>query len=362
MSAGFGDGSMADAIAVVNAGSSSLKFSLFLVRGGDLILEVRGQIEELYTASRFVAKNPSGETVATRSWGEAKLGHDGAVEHLLGFLRERLGHDRLVGIGHRVVHGGLEYADPVRVDRDVLEALKRFVPLAPLHQPHNLAAIRVAARPRAAYAKQAIRDKLIEHKEYIARHGEDLPEIRDWRWGSVDGKTAPHARPDTAATTETALTGGRRRAAGNPERSGNGRQQAGGLRRPPPGGRVEPERATYQRDGHSAPREPAGGSPAPVLAKSSFSLVSGAPCSLPSRPHPPTLRQQRRLDPRARGLIGLLSIERPVRGEGTSAMGRTKTEHRLYAALIAAWTRGFRLLATRASARHYRRHHCPGHR
>jgi acetate kinase len=138
---GFGDGSMVDAIAVVNAGSSSLKFSLYLVRGGDLILEVRGQVEELYTASRFVAKNPSGETVATWSWGEEKLGHDGAVEHLLGFLRERLGNDRLVGIGHRVVHGGLEYADPVRVDRDVLEALERFVPLAPLHQPHNLAPI-----------------------------------------------------------------------------------------------------------------------------------------------------------------------------------------------------------------------------
>jgi xylulose-5-phosphate/fructose-6-phosphate phosphoketolase len=52
---------------------------------------------------------------------------------------------------------------------------------------------------RAAYAKQAIRDKLIEHKQYIAKHGEDMPEIREWRWGSVDGKSAPRARPDTAA-------------------------------------------------------------------------------------------------------------------------------------------------------------------
>ena len=141
VSAGFGDGSMADAIAVVNAGSSSLKFSLFLVRGGDLILEVRGQIEELYTAPGSWPR-----TRRARPWrhgrgARRKLGHDGAVEHLLGFLRERLGDDRLVGIGHRVVHGGLEYADPVRVDRDVLEALKRFVPLAPLHQPHNLAPI-----------------------------------------------------------------------------------------------------------------------------------------------------------------------------------------------------------------------------
>ncbi len=133
---------MADAIVVVNAGSSSLKFSLFVVRAGDLALDARGQIEGLYTAPRFVAKDSSGQTVAERSWGEGgKLGHDGAVEHLRGFLRERLADDRLVGVGHRVVHGGLEYAEPVRVDDRVLKALERFIPLAPLHQPHNLSPI-----------------------------------------------------------------------------------------------------------------------------------------------------------------------------------------------------------------------------
>jgi acetate kinase len=133
---------MADAIIVINAGSSSLKFSLFAVRAGDLALDVRGQVEGLYTAPRFVAKDPSGRTMAARSWGEgAKLGHDGAVEHLRGFLREQLADNRLVGVGHRVVHGGLEYANPVRVDDGVLKALGRLIPLAPLHQPHNLAPI-----------------------------------------------------------------------------------------------------------------------------------------------------------------------------------------------------------------------------
>ena len=133
---------MADAIVVVNAGSSSLKFSLFVVRADDLALDVRGQIEGLNTAPKFVAKDPSGRTVAERSWGEGgKLGHDGAVEHLRAFLREQLADDRLIGVGHRVVHGGLEYAEPVRVDDRVLKALERFVPLAPLHQPHNLSPI-----------------------------------------------------------------------------------------------------------------------------------------------------------------------------------------------------------------------------
>src|SRR5262249_20313261 len=62
-------------------------------------------------------------------------------EHLRGFLQEQLRDNRLVGVGHRVVHGGLEYTDPVRVDREVLAGLEQFVPLAPLHQPHNLAPI-----------------------------------------------------------------------------------------------------------------------------------------------------------------------------------------------------------------------------
>jgi acetate kinase len=140
---------MADAIVVVNAGSSSVKFSLFMARAGELTLDVRGQIEALNTAPRFVAKNLSGRTLAERSWGEdAKLGHDGAIEHIRRFLREQLAGDRLVGVGHRVVHGGPEYADPVRVDDGVLKALERFIPLAPLHQPHNLAPI-AAMRVRA---------------------------------------------------------------------------------------------------------------------------------------------------------------------------------------------------------------------
>ncbi len=133
---------MPDAIAVINAGSSSIKFSLFLVRDGDLALDARGQVEGLSTAPRFVARDASGGTVAERSWGTGvKLGHDDAVEHLRGFLREQLVDDRLLGVGHRVVHGGLEYSTPVRVDSGVIKALEQFVALAPLHQPHNLSPI-----------------------------------------------------------------------------------------------------------------------------------------------------------------------------------------------------------------------------
>jgi len=132
---------MEDFALVLNAGSSSLKFSLFVVRAGDLALDVRGQVEGLPGAPRLAARDRSGRTVAERSWESVTLGHDGAVEHLRGFLRDRLADDRLVGVGHRVVHGGLDYAEPVRVDRRALEALQRLIPLAPLHQPHNLSPI-----------------------------------------------------------------------------------------------------------------------------------------------------------------------------------------------------------------------------
>jgi acetate kinase len=135
---------MADAIAVLNAGSSSIKFSLFALRGEELDLTLRGQIESIYTAPRFFAKDASGKLQAERSWDEgSKLGHEGALDHLVAFLREQLAGSRLLGVGHRVVHGGLEYTQPVRLDAQVLEGLEKFVPLAPLHQPHNLAPIRL---------------------------------------------------------------------------------------------------------------------------------------------------------------------------------------------------------------------------
>ncbi len=135
---------MADAIAVLNAGSSSIKFSLFALRDAALDLTHRGQIEGIYTAPHFVAKDPAGKVEAEKSWGEGvELGHAGALEHLVGFLRERLAGSRLIGVGHRIVHGGMAYTRPVRLDGAVLQALEQFVPLAPLHQPHNLAPIRL---------------------------------------------------------------------------------------------------------------------------------------------------------------------------------------------------------------------------
>src|SRR5947209_11767760 len=135
---------MSDAIAVLNAGSSSLKFSVFTVREGGQALLARGQVEALSTAPRFVAKDATGVVLAEKSWGQnATLGHAGALDHLVAFLREQFSEHQLGAVGHRVVHGGTEYTRPVRLDASVVAVLEKYIPLAPLHQPHNLAPIKV---------------------------------------------------------------------------------------------------------------------------------------------------------------------------------------------------------------------------
>ena len=134
---------MNDMILVLNAGSSSIKYSVFRKNAGTLQLHLRGQIEGLHTQAHFEAKDAGWATIAERRWplGEA-LGHEGAIAFLADFLRERLEH-RLLAVGHRVVHGGETYSAPERVTLNLLKALERFIPLAPLHQPHNLLPIRM---------------------------------------------------------------------------------------------------------------------------------------------------------------------------------------------------------------------------
>lgn len=135
---------MNDAILVLNAGSSSIKFSVFGVAADALRLQVRGQIEGLYTAPRFSARDADGTVLGEKSWpADSKLGHDGALDYLSVFLRQQAAQLQLVGVGHRVVHGGREYTRPVPADRNVLAILERLIPLAPLHQPHNLTPIRL---------------------------------------------------------------------------------------------------------------------------------------------------------------------------------------------------------------------------
>ena len=138
---------MADLILVLNAGSSSLKFSAFEAASEQLPLLLKGQIESLYTAPRFTARDAQGADIGSKAWAEGtELGHGGAIDHLIQFLRERRGDHKLVAVGHRVVHGGMAFDRAVRVTPEVIDSLGKLSPLAPLHQPHNLKPIEIVSK------------------------------------------------------------------------------------------------------------------------------------------------------------------------------------------------------------------------
>ncbi len=167
---------MADAIAVLNAGSSSLKFSLFERRGGELSLMAGGQAESLLTSPRFIARDGQGRVLDETSWGAgAKLGHEGALDYLITILRAHFSQHALVAVGHRVVHGGADHARPVRVDAAVLAALERLVPLAPLHQPHNLAPIRLLAARQPHLSQVACFDTAFHRSQPAVAQAFALP-------------------------------------------------------------------------------------------------------------------------------------------------------------------------------------------
>jgi acetate kinase len=141
---------MSDAILVLNAGSSSLKFTEFLLGEGEALeTGIGGNLEELYGSARFRARDASGKVVGEHAWNEdAPPEHAGALEFLFDWLQVHVSDAKLIAVGHRVVHGGTEYAAPVRIDAAALNTLAEYVPLAPLHQPHNLLPIRVIAERR----------------------------------------------------------------------------------------------------------------------------------------------------------------------------------------------------------------------
>ena len=140
---------MAQAILVLNAGSSSLKFSAFDAGGAGLPLMLHGQVEGLYTAARFTARDAQGNNIGARTWEAGhRIGHAEAIAYLVDFLQARRGTDQLVAVGHRVVHGGVAYSEAVRVTPDAVASLAKLGPLAPLHQPHNLKPIEIVARMR----------------------------------------------------------------------------------------------------------------------------------------------------------------------------------------------------------------------
>lgn len=127
---------------VLNAGSSSLKFCVYRdPERGTWQLAARGQVDGIGTSPRFAVRDDKGDTLEDRSLGATVREARDALDVLATWLRARYGGARVLGVGHRVVHGGSRYAAPTLVTTEVLQDLRDLVPLAPLHQPHNIAAI-----------------------------------------------------------------------------------------------------------------------------------------------------------------------------------------------------------------------------
>jgi acetate kinase len=133
---------MDDYALVLNAGSSSLKFCVYR-RPDDKDWEVaaRGQIEGIGTSPHFSAKDAQGGILVKSALDASVSDGRGAIDALAAWLQSRWAGAHILGIGHRVVHGGVRYSKPVVLTPQILAELYELVPLAPLHQPYNLAAI-----------------------------------------------------------------------------------------------------------------------------------------------------------------------------------------------------------------------------
>jgi acetate kinase len=151
-------------IAVLNAGSSSIKFALYEA-GHDGALLFRGQIENVGLAPHLKAVDAAGAVVAERRWASGALDHHSATAEIMKVGSELLAGRPVVAFGHRVVHGGTEFAQPVLVEPAVIEALTKLVSLAPLHQPHNLAPIKAIAAAAPTTPQVACFDTAFHHTQ-----------------------------------------------------------------------------------------------------------------------------------------------------------------------------------------------------
>ncbi len=141
-------GTLSKVILTLNAGSSSLKFAVFsLADGGALNPLASGEIEGIGATAKGAVKTSSGD--ASELALDPKAGgvdHQAAMGAILGWLKEAGYADSVAAVGHRVVHGGPDLGQPILVNGEALAKLRRLIPLAPLHQPHNIAGIEAAMK------------------------------------------------------------------------------------------------------------------------------------------------------------------------------------------------------------------------
>ena len=197
-----------DTILVVNAGSSSVKFQVFAVEGdGELRRQLKGQMDGIGSRPRLRASGATGDTMADRTYPVETVADVPAAMAVAGaWLREL--QINPIAVGHRVVHGGPDHAQPVLIDQAVVTRLERYVSLAPLHQPHNLAPIKTLAKnfpalPQVACFDTAFHrnhDALADH--YAIPHQLHAEGVRRYGFHGLSyeyiAKRLPQVAPDIA--------------------------------------------------------------------------------------------------------------------------------------------------------------------
>jgi len=155
---------MPKAILTLNAGSSSIKFALYEYGISAQRLISHGAIDGIGTAPAFTARAPDDTVLDSYRWATGtQLNHEDLLKPLLAWVTSHLGEESLAAVGHRIVHGGSRFHRPVRIDDAVLAELEKLVPLAPLHQPHNLAAVKAIAGLRPNLLQVACFDTGFHH-------------------------------------------------------------------------------------------------------------------------------------------------------------------------------------------------------
>jgi acetate kinase len=154
---------MPDAVLVLNAGSSSIKFGLFDIKQTEPELRCKGLLDEQEQAPRIVVSDASGKELfeKRRSAGEGES--NGAFIDIFAWIEEYLGGGGLAAVGHRIVHGGRDFSGPVVIADRTLAALDALTPLAPLHQPRCLAPVRVVKSLRPELTQIACFDTAFHH-------------------------------------------------------------------------------------------------------------------------------------------------------------------------------------------------------
>lgn len=152
-----------DAVLVVNAGSSSIKFGLFDIASAEPALLCKGVLDEHEAKPRVVMKNPSGEDLLETQRAASDTDGDDLFADVLAFIEDRFGDHRLRAAGHRIVHGGPDHSGPVELTDDVAAKLEALTPLAPLHQPRCLAPVHAIKAIRPALTQIACFDTAFHH-------------------------------------------------------------------------------------------------------------------------------------------------------------------------------------------------------